>query len=73
MQLSTSSNIVCTPHPFLPGEEGGLSIQWNFQKEGNLTESQFLEGIARKERGDFFRWGGGGGGVGFLKKKKKKI
>ena len=30
-----------------------------FPKRGGLTGPQLLEGIARKERGDFFQGGGG--------------
>ena len=36
--------------------EGVLNLQPNFQKGGGgLTGSQFLEGVAGKEEGDFFQ------------------
>ena len=47
---------MCTPpSPPLFAAGGGLSLQKIFQKEGggDLRRSQFLEGVARKEEGDF--------------------
>ena len=39
----------------LPISAGGLSLLLDFQKEGLAAGSQFLVGVAGKERGDFFR------------------
>ena len=47
---------MCTPpSPPLFAAGGGLSLQKIFQKEGggDLRRSQFLEGVAGKEEGDF--------------------
>ena len=38
---------------------GEVELQPNFQKEGGLIGPQLLEGVAGKERSDFFREGGG--------------
>ena len=47
--------IVCTATPLSAG--GGLSLQPNFQKGGDLTGRQLLEGVAG--RGRHFSGGGG--------------
>ena len=45
---------MCTPS-FV---QGGLTLQPNFQKGGEgLTGPQLLQGVARKEVGDFFQGG----------------
>ena len=75
-QLGTKSKCdhrVHPPPPPLSVGVGGLSLLPNFQKRGEegwgLTGSQFLEGVACKEEGDFFPGkGGGGGGLQFLLK-----
>ena len=57
--------------PFL---QGGLSLQPNFQKGGDLTGPQLLEMVVGKEGVcDFFQEGvEGGGGCNFHVKKKLK-
>ena len=71
-QLGTKSKCdhsVYTPFPLSDGV-GGLSLLPDFQKRGGwgLTGSQFLEGVACKEGGDFFP----GGELQFLLKNKLK-
>ena len=44
------------PSLFLLMEGGGPLIK--FSKGGGLTGTQFLEGVAWKERADSFQWGG---------------
>ena len=49
--------IVCTS-PFLLGnEDGGWTSYQIFKTGGGLRGSQFLQGVAGKERGDTFQWG----------------
>ena len=57
--------LVCTPLPLSVGGGRGLSFQPIFEKGvGALTGSQFLEGVAGKEGGDFLQ-----GRLQFLHKK----
>ena len=48
-----------------------MNLLPNFQKEGDLIGSQFLEGFAGKERVAFFGGGGGGAGGGSFYTKTK--
>ena len=50
------SYIVCTP-PFLQGGGGGVEPPTKFSERWFLTEPQLLQGVARKEGGNFFQGG----------------
>ena len=58
---------------FNPLSARGLNLQQNFQKEGGLTGSQLLVGVAGKEGGDFFQRINGGCNFRIKNKLKSEI